>query len=81
MIESGMTSRRIKVYGLTEAVGTGSDLLVYKAFRAKKFFGTKAVVGEDELKGSQAFNPSEGAFFYVWVCSPGVGSDPSAMVF
>lgn len=81
MIESGMTSRRTKVYGLTEAVGTGSDPLVYKAFRAKKFFGIKAVVGEDELKGSQASNPSEGAFFHVWACSPGAGSDPSAMVF
>lgn len=81
LLESGLTNRHPKTYGLVEGIGGGADPMVRKAFRARKFFGTRAVVGEDELKGSASGDPTEQAYFHIWACSPGAGVSPDVQIF
>lgn len=55
-----------------------------RRFSAKKFFGVKAIVGQDPYKGStdpSGSNPTENAYFHVWVTSPNPLSDPDPTLF
>jgi len=46
-----------------------------KSYNAKSFHGKKVVVGEPELSGSIAANPTEGAYFILSVTDLGVAHD------
>ena len=48
--------------------GPGKSTVTYK-FGAKKFFGTKAIVGEDTYKGNTGASPTEDAYFHVFAAS------------
>lgn len=49
-------------------------------FSAKKFFGTKNIVGKDLYRGSTSASPTEEAYFQIWVASI-AGGDPTTMNF
>jgi hypothetical protein len=50
------------------------------SFDAQQFFGATNVVGKDPYVGTAAANPSEQAFFTVWIGAH-AGTDPSAVTF
>lgn len=52
---------------------------VTQTFSAKKFFG-KARMGDDEMQGSAAANPAEGAIFEIF-CSSVDGNNPDRLIF
>lgn len=57
-------------------------LSVSRTFSAKKFFGTRALIGENTYRGTVAGDPAETANFLVWACNPTTaGNDPPACSF
>lgn len=50
-----------------------------KTFSAKKFFGTKNIVGVDPYSADVTANPEEGAFFEVIAMSPDGSADPAVI--
>lgn len=61
--------------------GTGNKPRPAKRnFSAKKFFGTREIVGKDLYRGGATFSPTEDAFFTVWSGSVG-GNNPDLLNF
>lgn len=70
IVESNQ-GRYFKLAGPHNAPQTAYSKSLTRKFSAKKFFGTKALIGQEEYKGSASTNPSEEAYFGVWVGSIG----------
>lgn len=77
VIEQPRTSRSIKHLG--DMTTAGRNVLMSQTFSAKKFFGTKSIVGESPYSADIATNPSEGAFFEVAYMSIDDSNDPGAI--
>lgn len=68
--------------GANNNSATSYGLRVTRNFSAKKFFGTKAIIGEDTYRGTVAGDPAETANFLVWACNPTTaGNDPPSCSF
>lgn len=61
---------------------TPNSRTVTKTFSAKKFLGRSHPLSDPELKGGPATNPTEAAYFHVWVgeASDSVNPDPMRLV-
>ncbi len=58
----------------------GTKIITY-GFSAKRFLGRASPMSDPQLKGSDAGNPTEGAFFHVFTGAPRAGVNPSSSVF
>ncbi len=56
----------------------GRPITISRSFSAKKFFGTKSIVGKDNYRGNVAANPTETAVFTVYAANSG-GADAAAI--
>lgn len=65
-----------KVLGMPTA--NSMPATVVKRFSSKRFFGVKPLGGGKTFQGSASANPTEGAFYEVFVC-PIDGNDPGNM--
>jgi len=65
-------------FRLLSPLASGPTNLV-KGFSAKKFFGQKAIVGQDLYRGDVSTNPTEQAYFHVML-GPQGGDDVSATI-
>lgn len=80
VIESVEGGKNYRLAGQSATTTGGIHPTVTRRFSAKKFFGVKAIVGQDEYKGTATANPTEMAHLALWACGPTV-SDPDAIVF
>lgn len=78
LLEQPRLSYSKKVVGIPSANSVPAT--VTKKFSARKFFGVKPVGGGKTFQGSDAANPTEQAFYEVWV-APILANDPGAMYF
>ena len=70
--EKGSTS-----YGILTGLQALGKKTLSKTFSAKKFFGVPNVIDGDRFTSGIAANPSEEAFFVVWVGSVAGADDPN----
>ncbi len=50
-------------------------------FSAKRFFGTKNIVGKAEYKGDTSADPAEKAYYQIWAQAPDASGDPAISTF
>lgn len=76
IMESKHGGRNLRLASTSNSA-TSRGLSVTRTFSAKRFFGTRALIGEDTYRGTSAGDPAETANFLVWACNPTTaGNDP-----
>ena len=82
LIESKQGGNKYATYQ-GNAVGLGQNPEIRRNFSARKFFGTKSIVGKSVYRGSftAATSPSEEAYFALWAASPDASNNPLQCTF
>lgn len=76
-VEGGQTWRSAGGIGMASK---GSTPVITRKFSAKKFFGTRDIIGEAGYKGTDAANPIEDANFIVWATGC-AAAEPDALCY
>lgn len=75
ILESKQGKSGVKISGST---ADGKTRSATRTFSHRKFFGSKHLIGQEQFKGSNSSDPSEGAFFCVWYGNM-AGNDPASL--